>query len=470
MRLKTGYRVAIAATLSFLAMPLLAQAATADTDVVNHGRYIATAGDCAACHQDPKKGGSPFGGGAPLSSPVGPIYASNITPDKQHGIGSWTYEQFRDAMTEGKSPHGYLYPAMPYTAYASMTDGDLRALYTYLMTAVAPSANEPPKTHLPFPFMRQAMPGWNLLYLRADHAANATAPAGSVARGEYVAQALGHCSTCHTPRNTLMAEDTGKLLSGGPVGNWYAPNITPDKTGIGSWSDQELTDFLTQGHNTHAIAGGDMGLAVQLSLSKLQPDDVRALVAYLRSVPAVATPNAAGVARAAPAVNVMAVEPQQQRDLATLANGTGGDGAQLYESACAACHAANGGGTLDKTHPDLATNAAVLATSPDNLIMTIADGVHRTVNGHAAAMPGFSADLSNAQIGALATYVRRSIAGLNVPAVSAEDVVRVRGGDIQQTTITQYARPLAIAAPIVVLAIVVLLIGLRLNRRRPVAR
>lgn len=467
MDFKTTYRFALAAALTLLALPALAQ--ESDADAINHGRAVAIAGDCSACHQDRRPGGSAFGGGLEIVSPVGSIYASNITPDKQHGIGTWTYEQFRDAVTQGESPkHGMLYPAMPYTAYISMSDEDLRALYTYLMKGVKPDDHEPAVTELPFPFLRQAMRGWNLLFLRSEGSAGATAPAGSAARGQYVAQALGHCSTCHTPRNDFFAENNSKLLSGAQVGNWYAPNITPDKTGIGGWSDEQLTQFLTQGHNVHAVAGGDMGLAVQRSLSKLPPDDIRALVAYLHTVPPVATPHAAGQARQPAPVDVAAVEPQQHFDLTTLANASGRDGAQLYQSACAACHAANGSGTLDQTHPDLASNEAVLLTSPNDLILTIVDGVHRTVNGQKYAMPGFSADLNNAQIAALATYVRHTIGGLAAsPAITADDVVRVRSGDIQQNWLTRYGKALAIAGLILVL-IIVLLIGTRLTRRNVV--
>jgi mono/diheme cytochrome c family protein len=211
-----------------------------------------------------------------------------------------------------------------------------------------------------------------------------------------------------------------------------------------------------------------MGVAVQHSLSKLQPDDIRALVAYLHSVPPVATPNAAGAAHVAPVVDVAAIEPQHPSDLATLANASSVNGAQLYESACAACHAASGAGSPDGKHPDLASNSAVLQASPDNLIMTIADGVHRTVEGKAYAMPGFSADLNNAQIGAVATYVRQQIGGFSTPVITAEQVARVRNGDIRQTFLTRYAGHLIIVA-VILLLIVIGLLGWRLTRRRHLA-
>ena len=434
-----------------------------DADLINRGRYLATAADCAACHQAKGADASPFGGGTPIASPMGPIYASNITPDKTHGIGNWTFEQFEAAMRNGRSPtKGYLYPAMPYTAYSHMSDGDLRALYTYLMEGVAPSANQPPQTSLPFPFIRPAMVGWNLLFLHAGPDASATAEPGSVDRGRYVADALGHCSSCHTPRNTLFGEDLSKLLSGGQVGSWYAPNITPDKTGIGSWSDQELVQFLTHGSNAHAVAGGDMGLAVERSLSKLTPEDVQSLVKYLRSVPPVATPYDSSEpksnANAAPSLNVASVEPQHGKDLATLENGSGVNGAHLFEATCASCHGANGSGSADGQHPDLATNNAVLMRSPDNLIMTIAQGVHRNVNGQAVAMPGFAGALTNDQIGAIATYVRGTVGGMHTPAVTASDVTQVRASVVPPSWLIRNAGWLVIVGLLVLLIVLVAIV------------
>ena len=474
VRLQTLFSVAL--LLSMVVLPAMAQdsAGQSESDLVQRGKYIATAGDCAACHQDTSKNGSAFGGGIPIGSPMGAIYASNITPDKEHGIGAWTFEQFRDAMREGKSPtKGRLYPAMPYTAYAGMSDDDIRALYTYLMKGVAPSPHEPPKTQLAFPFIRPAMLAWDTMFLHPGTHKDATAPAGSVERGRYVAEALEHCSTCHTPRNALLAEDSSKLLSGAQIGNWYAPNITPDSTGIGSWTDDELAAFLTKGHNTHAVAGGDMGTAVERSLSRLQPDDVRAVVAYLRSVPAISTPGAAGQAQNVAPADIATIEPQQRNEFATLADASGVNGAQLYESACASCHAVTGGGSVDGKHPDLASNAAVLMTLPDNLVMTIADGVHRNIDGHAYAMPGFAQDLTNAQIGALATYVRQSIGGLKSEAITGGDVARIRHGDLHESWLIAHAAVLAVLGALVLLIVIVVLILLirrRSSRRHPLAR
>lgn len=481
-RLSNRFSNAFSATLlaSVLATGLVTSAFAQDAgqpkdaDLINRGQYLATAADCAACHQAKGKDASPFGGGVPIASPMGPIYASNITPDKEHGIGNWTFEQFEDALRKGRSPtKGNLYPAMPYTAYSHMSDADLRALYAYLMEGVKPSANQVPKTSLPFPFIRPAMFGWNLLFLHPGPDAGATAEPGSIDRGRYVADALGHCSACHTPRNTLFGEDLSKLLSGGQVGSWYAPNITSDKTGIGSWTDAELVQFLTHGSNAHAVAGGDMGLAVERSLSKLTPGDMQSLVKYLRSVPPVATPDASGQATShaekVPPVNIASVEPQHGKDLATLADASGLNGAHLFEATCAACHSANGAGSADGRHPDLATNSSVLMRSPDNLIMTIADGVHRTVNGQAVAMPGFAYELTDAQIGAIATYVRGTVAGMQTPAISASEVTHVRGGDVQSNWLIQNASTLIIVGLIVALIIVlaiVLLVRRRTGRSR----
>lgn len=437
------------------------QAGQNQSALIAYGRYLAIAGDCSACHQDPGKNGSPYGGGGSISSPVGPIFVSNITPDKRYGIGLWTFEQFRDALQKGKSPtKGWLYPTMPYTSYTNMSDDDLRALYTYLMKAVPPSEHAIQETKLPFPFMRVSMVGWNMMFLHTTGSkGDALAAAGSVQRGKYVAEALEHCSTCHTPRNVLFAEESSKLLAGAQLGSWYAPNITSDKTGIRDWSDAELTEFLTKGHNIHAVAGGDMGLAVERSLSKLTTGDIAALVAYIKAVPALATGgNRVEVHMMPQPVNIPAVEPQQRLAMASLIDGAGKDGARLYQSACASCHGENGMGSADGKHPDLTNNTTVRLDAPDNLIMTVAYGVHRTINGNTVSMPGFTEDLTDGQIAALVTYVRNSIAQLQTMPILSDDVVRVRAGIMQKNWLIANAAMLANGAIVITLVIIFLIV------------
>ena len=190
----------------------------ANPDLIRRGEYLAIAGDCVACHTAP--GGKPFAGGLPLPTPIGAIIATNITPSKTAGIGNYTLAQFTDAMRKGVRADGaHLYPAMPYTAYAKVTDDDLIALYAYFMQAVAPVDAAPPDTSLPFPFnIRLLMLAWNTLFLDRDVFHADPARSADWNRGAYLARGLAHCGTCHTPRNLLMAEGASREMGGGEVG------------------------------------------------------------------------------------------------------------------------------------------------------------------------------------------------------------------------------------------------------------
>ncbi len=248
-----------------------AQDATgSDADLVAKGRYLATAADCAACHTAPN-GGAPFAGGYGIESPLGTIFSTNITPSKTAGIGNYSEEDFARAVREGVAKDGsHLYPAMPYTAYAKISDDDMKALYAYFMHEVKPNDAQPEKTALPFPFsIRMSMAFWNLLFLDNTRFKPDAAKSADWNRGAYLAEALEHCSTCHTPRNELMAEEGDKALSGSAVGSWYAPNITSDKvSGIGGWSDAELVEYLRTGHVAgKAQAAGPMAEASSIRCS-----------------------------------------------------------------------------------------------------------------------------------------------------------------------------------------------------------
>ena len=296
--------------LAQLAVAAAAQAADPDPALVDQGRYLAAAGDCAGCH------GPTLAGGDPVPTPIGAVHASNITPDRATGIGSWTLAQFSDALREGRAPEGHLYPAMPYTAYTGLSDAEVRALYAYVMLAVGPVSKTPPADDLPFPFYRIAMLPWNWLFLTQGQPTGAVPVSGAQReRGRVLVETLGHCSACHSPRGTFMQERSDRHLAGAMVGGWWAPNITPDATGIGAWSDAKLATFLRTGHSDVAVAAGDMGTVVSRSLSKLNDSDIDAVMAYLRAVPKVTSPQPAtsGIATDAP-IAVAAIEPVAAAD------------------------------------------------------------------------------------------------------------------------------------------------------------
>jgi mono/diheme cytochrome c family protein len=137
------------------------QVVNAAPDVVARGKYLAEAADCAACHTAP--GGAPLAGGLPMPSGFGTIYATNITPDPDDGIGRWSADDFWRALHDGVRRDGQqLYPAMPYTSYRGMTRADADAIYAYLMQ-MRPMKVANRRTELNFPFnIRLGMVGWNL--------------------------------------------------------------------------------------------------------------------------------------------------------------------------------------------------------------------------------------------------------------------------------------------------------------------
>ncbi|MEE8305789.1 MAG: cytochrome c, partial [Gammaproteobacteria bacterium] len=230
-----------------------AQQQTDTADPAERGRYLATVGNCKHCHS--VEGGAAFAGGAAFSTDFGVIYSTNITPDPAAGIGTWTLEQFTRAMREGIAADGTkLYPAFPYPSFTKITDGDLKDIFAYLQT-VAPTPNTPPENDMSFPFSQRSLMGvWNKLFLdNARFAANESKSA-EWNRGAYLVQGLGHCGSCHTPRNALGAEQADRALSGGTYNDeveagmlrpWSAVNLTSAPDGLAAWSVDDIRGYLS---------------------------------------------------------------------------------------------------------------------------------------------------------------------------------------------------------------------------------
>lgn len=398
-------------TFLLIALGLLAgvsHTARAD-DAVERGRYLSVAADCVACHTSPKQG-KPYAGGYAIASPLGEIWASNITPSTSHGIGNYTEADFAKAVREGVRKDGArLYPAMPYTSYAKLTDEDIHALYVYFMQAVAPVDEEARTTELPFPFsVRSSMAVWNLLFLDKTPFKPDPAQSAQWNRGAYLVEGLAHCSSCHSPRGLMMQEVGGKAFAGGSLGDWYAPNITSHPiSGIGGWTDDELAQYLKTGRaEGKGQAGGGMAEAVTNSLSKLRDEDISAIVTYLRTVPAVADKDATRAAFAWGDAATAPGEPAIRGTDAPIASG-----AVLYSGLCASCHGSRGEGSNDGYYPSLVHNSTLGMVRPQNLVATIIGGIDREVDGEHVLMPHFSEGsyvqaLSDADIAAVATYVR----------------------------------------------------------------
>ncbi|WP_250473474.1 c-type cytochrome [Caballeronia sp. GAFFF1] len=264
-------------------------AAPARAESVARGEYLVRAGGCMACHTaDPAR---PFAGGRAMPTRFGTFYTPNITSDRATGIGAWTDAQFVRAMREGIGRNGeHLYPAFPYTAYTRLSDADVLAMRAYLAT-VPPVRYTPPPHALRFPFgWRWLMAAWNAFNFTPGRFVPDPAKRAEWNRGAYLVEALAHCGQCHTPRNALGGLKESERLGGASVAGWRAGNLTPDRVaGIGAWRDDELLRYLASGAAPgRAYAIGPMAEVVANSTQFLTDDDLRAMIAYLRSMPVVA--------------------------------------------------------------------------------------------------------------------------------------------------------------------------------------
>ncbi|MFZ4878116.1 c-type cytochrome [Janthinobacterium sp. Mn2066] len=359
--------------------------------VVEQGRILAGIGNCAACHT--AKGGADYAGGRGITTPFGTIYAGNLTPDTQTGIGRWSLAAFQRAMREGVRRDGeHLYPVFPYAHFSLVNEADLTALYAYFMTRppvyAAPQANS-----LAFPLnLRALQAGWKLLYFKPAPFQTNPAQGLDWNRGRYLAEGLAHCASCHTPRNALGAEIASSAYLGRPVAHWYAPALTSANTAPLPWTADELYAFLRTGATAlHGVAAGPMAQVVQ-GLQGAPDSDIRALAVYFADV--------SGAARSKVDVESVVKEGIAHSQKVSLVDND--RGASLYVAACAACHS-NSDGRPVALRPELSLNSAVSAPDPANLIQVILHGSHQ-----AGLMPGFAQALSDADIAQLAAYLRRS--------------------------------------------------------------
>jgi nicotinate dehydrogenase subunit B len=364
---------------------------------IERGRQLAALGDCAVCHT--AEDGIINAGGRPLATPFGTVYATNITPDADTGLGRWSFAAFERAMREGIHRDGrHLYPAFPYTHFARTSEDDLQALYAYLM-AQEPVRQSTPLTKLRFPFsVRPLMSLWNALFLTSGTLPHDATRSESWNRGKYLVEGLGHCAGCHSPRNALGAEAGGAHhLAGGWVDGWEAPALTQLSHAPIPWSKQDLIEYLRTGYSPlHGSAAGPMAPVIT-QLAALPDADIDAMASYLSSYNA-------------------SVSDAERRSLqAAIESQTAGAtlraGAQLYEGACAVCHQA--GLPSAGPRPDvfginssLALNTNLHSERPDNLVRVIMEGVATERAGIHGAMPAFSQHFDDGQLTTLVTYLR----------------------------------------------------------------
>ena len=261
------------------------------TGDAKRGERMFRAAGCASCHARPKAVGAAaleLAGGLELATPFGVFVAPNISPDPNDGIGSWTVEDFANAMLNGVAPDGsHLYPAFPYPSYTRMKSGDVADLYAYLKT-LPPVAGRTAEHRLAFPYnIRRGLGLWKLLYL-SDEPVVALAPDASeqARHGQYLVEGPGHCGECHTPRDFAGGLKTGEWLAGAVAaeGKGNVPNITSGEGGI-SWSQNDIAYFLESGFTPDFDSVGGSMVDVQRNTALLPAEDRQAIAAYLKAVP-----------------------------------------------------------------------------------------------------------------------------------------------------------------------------------------
>jgi mono/diheme cytochrome c family protein len=387
----------------------------AKADPITRGEYLARAADCEVCHTAP--GGAAYAGGLAFPLPFGTLYSTNITADKATGIGDYSDADFLNAVQRGIRKDGArLYPAMPYPSYTYMTDADALAIKAYLFSQPLVHAT-PPANTLGFPYnQRWSMIFWSWFFSANSRFAPNMAQSAEWNRGAYLAEALAHCGDCHTPRNLAFALDNRKKFAGAIAAGWHAFNITPDKgTGIGGWSDDEVTAYLAKGHAPdRGTAAGPMGEAVDHSFSHMAAADISALVVYLRSVPPIASRDLpATIAPPAPA------SPNTNNATADAL------GKKVFQEACVSCHDWTGVSAIS-SYATIAGARAVNDPAATNVAQIVVSGTRRLTPNGIISMPAFGSTYSDTEIAAVANYVTARF-GSEPSRIAAKDVAELRG-------------------------------------------
>jgi mono/diheme cytochrome c family protein len=379
-----------------------------DPALVKRGAELAAIGDCDVCHTVP--GGRALAGGRAVPTPFGSIYSTNITPDPETGIGQWSQAAFQRALRLGVRRDGaYLYPAFPFDHFTLVSDDDDNALYAYLMTR-APAYAPPTPDKLPLPLnIRFVMFAWDFLFLHpGPYRADATHD-GAWNRGAYLVDGLGHCGACHTPRNLFGAERADLKFSGSEVEGWTAYALNDLSPAPVPWNAAALRHYLRYGYeDSHGVARGPM-TEVAGDLHAIPADDMRAIATYV----------AAQMNHAAPEQDVVVQGAEMQRDRGTTDTAASADsqsnalraidtkndeGAVIYAGACAGCH--EGPRALPYGGIDLMLTSAIGGPSANNLVNIVLYGLPAAEAAHAPIMPGFAGAMNDAQIVALARYLR----------------------------------------------------------------
>lgn len=390
-----------------------------DPALIKKGEYVARTADCVACHTT--LDGEKYAGGLPMLTPLGAIYSTNITPDKETGIGNYTFADFKNAVKHGvRKDNSALYPAMPYPSYQIMPDDDIAAMYAYFMSDVKAVKQVNKASELP-PVLNWR---WPLSYWQVLFAPKRTFTPESnddiLTRGQYLVEGPGHCGSCHTDRGigfqevTLMNDKSAQYLSGAVIDGWRAKSLRGEHRGLGTWSTEELVDFFKTGRTDRTSAFGAMAEVVEHSTQYMTDEDLHAMSAYLKTL--------------SPAPNKEATLPEKkdQTTQKLLDGNYDTRGAILYAEYCQVCHRADGKG-VPRIFPALDGNSAVYAGNADSVLqITLSGGrMPKTPNDRMAfTMPEFS-HLSDSDVAELVNYIRNSWTN-QAPTIDTKDVVKMR--------------------------------------------
>jgi mono/diheme cytochrome c family protein len=372
---------------------------------IARGKALTDAGDCASCHTaDPAK---PFAGGKRIDTPFGGIYAPNLTPDRETGLGAWRDDEFYRALRFGVARDGSrYYPAFPYLNFTKLTRQDIFAIRAYLAT-LTPVSNAPRAPELRWPFnYRVVMRGWNWLFFKPGILMPDQQKSAEWNRGRYLVEGIAHCGACHTPKNIFGADRRGQKYGGGRVAGMFAPRLDgAERSGLKSWSVEDIAEYLQSGRNAKSHAGELMSEVVVNSTSKMGDADVRAIAVYLKDLPA-----------GAPEPKVTPPPPAQMAA-----------GEKLYNGACIACHEEDGSGA-PRIYPPLPGNANLQSADATSTLRIILDGAETVTTPRApnkGSMPAYAAKMTDQQIADVTNYIRNAW-GNAAPLVTADQVAKAR--------------------------------------------
>jgi mono/diheme cytochrome c family protein len=397
---------------AILAIVLLCTASTRGTaqtapsaETIARGKALAEAADCAGCHTaDPAK---PFAGGKRIETPFGGVYSPNLTPDRETGLGAWSDDEFVRALRYGIRRDGSrYYPAFPYPNFTRMIRDDLLAIRAWLAT-LTPQSNTRPPPDLYWPLnYRVVMRLWNFLFFRPGIFEPNQQKSAEWNRGGYLVTGAAHCGACHTPKNIFGADRRGRAFGGGRVQGWFAPRLdNAERSGLKSWSVEDIAEYLQSGRNGKSHADGPMADVVVASTSKMDDADIRAIAVYLKDLPA----GAPEPAVTAPPETTMTA------------------GAAVYAHACVACHEADGSGA-PRIYPPLPGNPNLQATDPSSTLRIILDGAQTVTTPrapNAGSMPAYAKQLSDQEVADVVNYIRNSW-GNAAPLVTPAQVAKAR--------------------------------------------